>query len=87
MRAVIARIAAAIVAALLTWAAGMIPGFEVTEDTRAALTEGVTLIGLALWGILYGLTHRLINRQINPADVASPEKAHTALTTGGRVLR
>lgn len=69
MRAIISRVAAAIVAVLLTFFAGTL-GVEVSPAVHDSLVEGVTLLGLGLWGVLYALLHRLIDRKINPADVA-----------------
>lgn len=71
MRAIIGRVAAAIVAAALTWVAG-VAGIEVTQETAATLTEAVTLLGMGLFTIMYAVGHRLIDRRINPADAASP---------------
>lgn len=73
MRAIIGRVAAAIVAALLTWLAGTL-GLEVSADTAATLTEAVTLLGLAFWGILYAIVHKTINRYVAPADAAGPAR-------------
>lgn len=70
MRAIIGRVAAAIVAMLVTFLAGSL-GLEVTEETRATLTEAVTLLGLAFWGILYAIFHKLINRRLAPQDTAA----------------
>lgn len=70
MRAIIARIAAAVIAVLLTFLAGTL-GVEVSPETTATLTEGVTLIGLGLWGIVYAVFHKLLNRRINPSDSAA----------------
>lgn len=69
MRAIISRVAAAIVAVLLTFFAGTL-GVEVSPAVHDSLVEGVTMLGLGLWGVLYALLHRLIDRKINPADVA-----------------
>lgn len=69
MRAIFARFAAAIVAVAVTFLAGTL-GIEVTEDTRATLTEAVTLLGLGLWGVVYAVVHRLISRKVNPMDAA-----------------
>lgn len=69
MRAIIGRIAAAVVATLLTWLAGSL-GLEVTEETRATLVEAVTLLGLGLWGVLYAVAHKTLNRWLNPGDTA-----------------
>lgn len=74
MRVLIARVAAAIVAVLVTFLAGKF-GVEVSEDARATLTEGVTLIGLGVWGISYGVLHKLMNRKLNPADTAKSNPA------------
>lgn len=78
MRPYISRIAAALVATLLTWLAGRF-GVEVSADVRASLVETVTLLGLGLWGLLYAIGHRLIDRRVNPADVARHPKAAAAV--------
>lgn len=69
MRAIFSRIAAAIVAVFLTFVAGTL-GIEVSPAVHDSLVEGVTLLGLGIWGVLYALLHRLIDRRINPSDAA-----------------
>ncbi len=78
MRAIIGRIAAVIVAFIVTFVAGTL-GVEVTEDTAATLTEAVTLLGMALFTIVYAVGHKLINRRINPADAAAPAAIETGV--------
>jgi hypothetical protein len=69
MRTILSRIAAAIVAVFLTFVAGTL-GVEVSPAVHDSLVEGVTLLGLGIWGVLYALLHRLIDRRINPTDAA-----------------
>jgi peptidoglycan L-alanyl-D-glutamate endopeptidase CwlK len=69
MRTIISRIAAAIVAVLLTFVAGTL-GVDVSPAIHDSLVEGVTLLGLGVWGILYAVLHKLIDHKINPTDVA-----------------
>lgn len=69
MRAIIGRIAAAIVAVLLTFVTGRL-GIEVTPAIHSSLVEGVTLLGLGIWGIFYAVCHKLIDKKIHPADTA-----------------
>lgn len=69
MRTILSRIAAAIVAVVLTFVAGTL-GVEVSPAVHDSLVEGVTLLGLGVWGIAYAVLHRLIDRQINPTDAA-----------------
>lgn len=77
MNVFIARIAASVASAVVVWLIGVL-GLPVTEQEQANLiaqvTEAVSLLGLALWGILYAVLHKLISRKTNPADAAkNPE--------------
>ena len=80
MRAIIGRIAAAIVAFLVIWIAGTL-GVEVTEQTAATFTEAVTLLGMGLFTLVYAMVHKIINARINPTDAASPAAVKEAALT------
>jgi hypothetical protein len=69
MRAIISRIAAVVVGALVVWLADA-AGVHVSPEATAALTEGLTMLGIGLWMAAYAVAHKLIDRRINPADVA-----------------
>lgn len=69
MRSFIARIAAVVAGAIITFLAGAL-GLEVTEEAAVALTEGLTLIGVAVYFLGYAVVHRLISRYTNPMDAA-----------------
>lgn len=76
MRPIIGRVAAALVATALTWLVGAM-GVEVTEETRATLVEAVTLLGLGIWGILYAVIHKTLDRWLNQAGTGSQPNAET----------
>lgn len=85
MNVFISRIAAAIAATLVVWVLGAL-GVDVTEQQRAEIigqvTQAITLLGLAVWGLVYAVGHKLISRRTNPADTAkAPEQA--AASIGG----
>lgn len=80
MRTVFARIAAVIAAGIVTFLSGKL-GLDVTEEARVAITEGITMLGMAVWLLLYGIFHKVINRFINPGDVAKPLPQTNALGT------
>lgn len=69
MRAIIGRVAAVLIGGLVAWLAGSF-GLEVSEEATVALTEGLTMLGMGVWLISYGIAHKLINRKVNPADAA-----------------
>lgn len=71
MRTVISRILAPIIAALVGWLTSM--GLDLDPAFGVALQEAATWFLLAVFTMLYGLIHRLIDRKVNPADVAKPD--------------
>lgn len=68
MRALISRIIAGPIAAVVAWLVGL--GLEVGADFQTALTDTVTLLVLAVATALYGVVHKLIDRKVNPTDAA-----------------
>jgi hypothetical protein len=69
MRAIIGRVAAVVVGAAVVWVADA-AGVHVSPDATAVLTEGLTMLGLGIWLVVYAVGHKLIDRRINPGDVA-----------------
>lgn len=69
MRTFISRILAGPIAALLTWLGG--EGAEVLLGIETILTETAVLITLGLFGSLFGVVHKGIDRKVNPADDAT----------------
>jgi hypothetical protein len=60
----------AAVASLSVWLASKV-GIEVSPEAQAGLTEGITLLGLFVFSVVYALVHKLANNKLNPADSAS----------------
>lgn len=73
MRAVISRLISPLIATLAVWLVGV--GFLREDDAATFISSGVTLVELLIWGMVYGVGHRLIDRRANPADAATPEAA------------
>lgn len=72
MRALISRIVAGPIAALVTFLVGL--GIEVGAGFETALTDAVTLFILAVLTSAYGVIHRLIDKRVNPGDVADTSR-------------
>lgn len=73
MRTIIGRIAAVVAATITTWLISFL-GVGISEQGTAELTEALTLIGVLVWGLIYAVVHKLIDRKVNPMDVAkTPE--------------
>lgn len=75
MRAVISRIIAGPIAALVAWLIGL--GLELGVGFETALTEVTTLLVLAVLTSVYGVLHKVIDKRVNPRDLAD---------TSGRVV-
>jgi hypothetical protein len=69
MRAVISRIIAPIIAALAAWLTAA--GLDLDPGFVTAATEAATFLLLAVFGLVYGVAHKLIDRKVNPADDAA----------------
>lgn len=74
LRPVVARLAGALVAALVTWLAGKY-GIVIPEEAKGQLTEGTVAIMLALFTAVYALVHRYVSMKTNPTDAATPSMA------------
>lgn len=74
LRPVLPRVAGAIVAALVTWLAAHF-GIVVPEEDKAKLTEGIVILLMLIFSLIYSLTHKLVSIKANPADAASPTLA------------
>lgn len=70
MRALISRLVAPLVALLVTWLGSA--GLDLGPEFGTALTEAGVLLLTAVFTLVYGVTHRLIDRVANPADAAAP---------------
>ena len=66
-KAMIARGAAVLAAALLTFAADKV-GVPVSDDTHKALTEVITFAGMILFVLFYGCLRPIISRFLHPND-------------------
>jgi hypothetical protein len=72
MRSIIGRIAGVIAGAILTFLADTV-GIPVAPGAEAVLTEGITLIGLVIFGLGYATTHKAVNHYVAPLDSAAAE--------------
>ena len=70
LRPIVPRIAGAAVAAIVTWLAAHF-GIIVPEEDKAKLTEGVTILLMLIFTVVYALTHKLVSVKANPADAAT----------------
>lgn len=68
----ISRIVAGPIAAFVAWLVGL--GLELGAGFETALTEVVTLFVIAAVTSAYGVIHRLIDKRLNPGDVADPAR-------------
>lgn len=71
LRPILARLAGALVAGLVTWLAGKF-GVIISEDVKGQLTEGVVATMLTLFTVVYALVHKAVSVKTNPMDAASP---------------
>jgi hypothetical protein len=70
MRPLISRLIGPFIAAFVIWLGAK--GIPIDNEFASALTEAVVLLVLATFTALSGLSHRLIDRKVNPADRAVP---------------
>lgn len=70
LRPVAPRVAGALVAALVTWLAAHF-GIIVPEEDKAKITEGVTILLMLIFTVVYALSHKLFSIKANPADAAT----------------
>lgn len=75
LRPFIARIAGIIVASLAVWLAAHF-NIVLSENDKAKLTEGMVILTITVWGLIYAVTHRLTSKKSNPADAATTKLAH-----------
>lgn len=62
----ISRLAAALVGSIAAWLAGKY-GIVLDEETTTSLVAGM----VGIFGIVYAVVHRLIDRKLNPGDAAA----------------
>ena len=72
-RTIVSRLAGALAAPLVVWLLAVL-GLQVTADDQAGLvgflTEGLTALGMFVGFIVYAVTHRIVDKKVNPADAA-----------------
>ena len=72
-RTIISRLVAAVAVPIVLGVLGLI-GLEVSagdqESLVGFLTEGLTGLGLFIGFIVYSMTHRTVDKKVNPADAA-----------------
>lgn len=68
MNAIISRLVAPFIAAIVAWLVGL--GLDLGADFQTALTDVATLFVGAVMLALYGLIHKKIDSRINPSDDA-----------------
>jgi uncharacterized membrane protein (DUF441 family) len=79
LRPFFSRIAAALVAFVVTWLTAK--GIDLDQDAQSNLRQ---LIETTIYIIVYAISHRVIDKRVNPGDAASShlatsEKAETAV--------
>lgn len=79
LRPVLARIAGALVGAVVTWLAAHF-GIVVPEGAQVNLSESAVIIMMTLFSIVYALVHKAISAKTNPADAATPTLADKGKT-------
>lgn len=67
----IARVAASLVAGLAAWLASKY-GIVVPEEAKGQLTQAAVAVMMVVWGIVYAITHKVVNTKVNPTDAAKP---------------
>jgi uncharacterized membrane protein (DUF441 family) len=70
LRPFVSRIAAALVALLITWLAAK--GINLDQDTQSNLK---LLVETTIYIVVYAISHRLVDKQINPGDAAGSHLA------------
>jgi len=70
LRPVAPRIAGAIVAALVTWLAAKF-GIIVPDEDKARLTDGIAILLMLIFTLVYALSHKAFSIKANPADAAT----------------
>lgn len=75
MREFISRIVAPLVAGLVTWLGSV--GLNLGPDFGAALTETAVILLTAVFTLIYGVVHRIVDKFANPADAAVPDAVQT----------
>lgn len=74
LRPVLGRVIASIIASVAAWLTGKY-GFDLDETAQRQITDGVLAALLAVWGVVYALTHKAVSAKTNPADAATPKLA------------
>lgn len=70
VRVLLGRLIGTAVAGLATWL--MIHyGIVLDQDTQQKVTESAVVILMIVFSVIYGITHKLVNKKLNPGDTAS----------------
>jgi hypothetical protein len=64
------RVAGAIVAAIVTWLAAKF-GIIVPDEDKARLTDGIAILLMLIFTLVYALSHKMFSIKANPADAAT----------------
>jgi hypothetical protein len=70
LRPLLSRLVASIVGALVAWLTTKY-GISLDEET----IQGLIATMLGVFGVIYTIVHRLIDKKINPVDAASAPRA------------
>jgi uncharacterized membrane protein (DUF441 family) len=70
LRPFFSRIAAALVALAVTWLAAK--GIDLDQDTQSNLRQ---LVETTIYVIVYAISHRAIDKRVNPGDAAGSHLA------------
>lgn len=71
LRPFLSRVIGALVAAFAAWLAAK--GFDFDKDTQQQMVENLVGIILPLFGVIWAVVHKLIDKKVNPGDAASSQ--------------
>jgi hypothetical protein len=74
LRPILGRLVGSVVGGAAAWAAGRW-GTSIDPGTQQQISDGLVAIMLAVFGVVYSLTHKAVSSKINPGDTATPKLA------------
>lgn len=74
--AALARFAAVIAGAIITWIVNIVPGLdaETIEGGRKALEGGITFLGVVVFLAAYGVVRPWLSKRLHPSDTSGAGK-------------
>lgn len=70
LRPIAPRVAGVAVAGLVTWLATHF-GIIIPDEDKTKLTEGVTILLMVIFTLVYAMVHKAVSIKANPADAAT----------------